>query len=67
MYPPPIQKRFLQCSSHFWNTLATSFSVRVLMTPSYFVLNLSRDKVRPAIYFFGVGERKKLAGVRSEE
>ncbi len=30
---------FLQCPSHFWNTLVDSSLVRVWVTPSYFVLN----------------------------
>jgi hypothetical protein len=41
--------------------------VSVLMTPSHFVLNSSRDKIRPSSSLFSVRNKKKSAGARSGE
>ncbi len=49
---------FSQRCCHLSKALAKSSSVRVLMTPSYFVLNSSRVMESPASSLFSVGNRK---------
>ncbi len=53
-----MQKKISLRSSNLWKALVKPSLVRVLMALSHFILNLSKDKVRPAGCLFSMWSRR---------